>query len=346
MRVALHAQAPVLLVADIDRGGVFAHLYGTLALLEPDERALVRGALINRFRGDVDLLRPGNQMFEARSGVPVVGVVPFLDRHDLPDEDSVRVDSVGARRADAVDIAVIRLPRTSNATDFEPLARQPSVRLRWVDSAETLGRPDLVIVPGSKSTVSDLGWLRDRGIGRCITALAASGTPVAGICGGFQMLGQAIHDPDSVESRSATTKGLSLLPVETFFSGQKRTERVEGSVASLPFARGQAIVGYEIHMGHTRVLSPLSPAFELLHGPDGAVAPSGLVWGTYLHGLFDNAHVTAGLIDWLRARRGLDPVAMSPETPLDARIDYLADQVEASTDVERILSWLELPVRA
>ncbi|MGE5618671.1 MAG: cobyric acid synthase [Sphingomonadaceae bacterium] len=343
MRVALHAQAPVLLVGDIDRGGVFASLVGTLELLQPQERSLVRGFLINKFRGDVSLLTSGLRILEERTGVPVLGVVPHLHNLLISEEDSAGLEAGGAGTA-LLDVAVIRLPRIANFDDFDLLSAEPAVGLRYVASPTKLGRPDLVILPGSKGTVSDLSYLRQTGLARAILALARSGTPVLGICGGYQMLGERILDPEGVESTEREAPGLGLLPATTTFAGEKRTVKVRARVVAgtgpLALAAGQEIAAYEIHMGATSHRE--APAFELLEGeratPEGCIAGDGLVMGSYLHGLFENESIRRALVEWLAERRGVTPperegVAASRE----AEYDRLAGTLRRHVDLERLL---------
>jgi len=246
MRVALHAEAPVLLVGDIDRGGVFASLVGTLDLLQPRERALVKGLVINKFRGDVSLLEPGLRFVEERSGVHVLGVVPYLRDLLISDEDSVVLEGVRPGSG-LLDVAVLRLPRIANFDDFDLLEAEPAVGLRYVADPLKLGRPDLLIIPGSKSTVADLDFLRESGLARAVLALVGSGTPVLGICGGYQMLGNRILDPEGVESGQVETAGLGLLPATTTFAAGKRTTRVAARVLAgdgpFAMARGEEIGG-------------------------------------------------------------------------------------------------------
>ena len=244
MRGARHAQAPTLLVGDIDRGGVFAHLLGTLELLSPEDRALVRGFVINRFRGDPSLLGPAIEVIKERTGVPVLGVLPWIDNIGVAEEDAValeRPDSAGdAGDRPEVDVAVMRLPRIANFDDFDPLAREPGVRVRWVRDAADFGRPDLAVLPGTKATVADLEWLRGQGPDGAIEQHAASGGAVLGICGGFQMLGELLVDEEGVEAAPGTrTPGLGLLPVETRFVGTKTTRQASGEVlaGAGPWAR-------------------------------------------------------------------------------------------------------------
>ena len=291
MRIARMAGAPVLLAGDIDRGGVFAHLVGTLALLEPDERALVRGFLINKFRGDASLLQPGIDFLERRTGVPVVGVIPYLADVRLPEEDSVALEGPhplapspptwkGGAPAAIVDVVVVHLPHVANFDDFDPLAGEPGVAVRYVRAPEEVGEPDLIVVPGTKSTVADLRWLRERGLAEAIVARVRRGTPAIGICGGYQMLGHAIEDPLGVESAPGDcVDGLGLLPVRTVFAPEKATHQVRARVLEarglLTGCAGHAIRGYEIHMGRTAALDnpggTLGPAFAL-ESPAGAPA--------------------------------------------------------------------------
>ena len=301
MRLALHADASVLLVGDIDRGGVFAQLLGTLDLMSAQERDLVKGLVVNRFRGDPSLFKQGVDILEDRSGKPVVGVVPFVPDLAIAQEDSVGLEERRSRndspnlQTTHIDIVVIRLPRISNFDDFDPLEREPGVRVRYVDSPGSFGRPDMVVLPGTKTTVSDLHAIQANGLAGAIVAAASAGAPVIGICGGYQMLGRLIRDPLSVESEHPIVEGLGLLPVETDFARQKRTARVRGRVIArsgpLAGAHDSPISGYEIHMG--RSIGATDAPFQITHRldlevdePDGASAGDGLIIGTYLHGLF------------------------------------------------------------
>ena len=258
MRVALHADSPVLLCGDIDRGGVFAALVGTLELLEPHEREVIKGFIINKFRGDASLLTDGLTMLEDRTGIPVAGVVHHYRDIHIPEEDSVALDiplRSGGNGQAALDVAVIQLPHISNFDDFDPLAREPGVSLRYVSRTDELGKPDLVILPGSKTTIPDLAWMNSRGLGRAVQELHGRGTAIVGICGGYQMLGQRLYDPDRIESSVPEMEGLGILPLTTVFSGTKETHRIHGEVVEaaglLKFAGGASLTGYEIHMGRT-----------------------------------------------------------------------------------------------
>jgi len=375
MRVARHADAPVLLVGDIDRGGVFAALYGTVALLAPEEQALVRGFVINKFRGDPSLLDPGFAMLEARTGVPTLGVLPYLDLAGLPAEDGVELDARGrlahgvhAAHADTdavLDVVVLRLPRIANLDEFQPLAREPGVQLRFVRDANLLGAPDLVIVPGTKATMADLAWLRERGLDAALRARHDAGMPVLGICGGYQMLGARLADPDGVEGPPGESAGLGLLPVETTFAADKVTERVRARVATpaVPWAAAgvdavdvDGIDAYEIHMGRTTPQPGASlgmPPFAVVArggraGPDGATSADGRVVGTYLHGVFEHPGFRRAVLEALAARRGatLPPAAddATHAAVVDAAFDALADAVRTHLDVAAIAGLVGLHV--
>lgn len=349
MHVARLAAAPVLLVGDIDRGGVFAALVGTLALLEPLDRERVAGLIINRLRGDPAVLAPALPELRARTGVPVLGVVPWIDERLVPAEDSLDLGETPGRPSPAtLDLAVVRLPRIANFDDFEWLAGEPAVCVRWVTSPAALDGADLVILPGSKSTMRDLAWLRERGFAEAIVARARAGGATLGVCGGFQMLGHALHDPDGVESPAGSMPGLGLLPVETTFARVKTTRRVQarGVAGTGPFAGAGDLVfdAYEIHVGVTRAVAEVSHPFALVtrggaptDSLEGAGNVSGTVTGTYLHGIFACGAVRRSLLAWLSARAGR---ATNPGwgegRPQGWRWDRLADIVAASLDIKAI----------
>ena len=338
MGLAELVDAPVLLVGDIDRGGVFAQLYGTLALLQPEERRRVVGTIINKFRGDASLLEPGLRQLEELTGVPVLGFVPYTSA-DIDDEDSLspRLRQTAAEKA--IDIAVIRLPHISNFTDFSPLEEHPALGVRYVSEASMLGSPDLIILPGTKSTIPDLLWLRETGLADAVKARAGE-TPILGVCGGYQMLGQALRDPGGVEQKGSF-EGLGLLPCETEFSGQKTRTRRAAAVVAEPFS-GAALEGYEIHMGRTETNGAL-PFCRFSDGStDGAV--QGNVFGTYLHGLFDTGELTVQLANWLAARKGIEIPAAEPGDRAAYRqrqYDLLADAVRQSIDLNAIYKAME-----
>ena len=344
MRVARHAQAPVLLVGDIDRGGIFAALLGTLDLLEPAERALVQGLIVNKFRGDASLFQSGVEILVQRSGLPVLGVVPYIPLLRIAEEDSVALEGAAVPSdGGPLEIVVARLPHIANFDDFDLLAAEPAVRLRYVDRAEQIGTPDLLILPGSKSTVADLQALRATGLADRITALAQSGTPVLGVCAGYQMLGERILDPLGVESMTAETAGLGLLPATTTFLPQKRTRRVQARAASAVGCFGRlgatAVAAYEIHMGATEAAGPalfaVSAAAEAVHD-DGCRNATGTIAGCYLHGLFEAATARRALIDWLAARRGLRLPDSTTVPSREAEYDRLATVVRANLDMPTI----------
>ena len=335
MGLAEMVDAPVLLVGDIDRGGVFAQLYGTVELLEEKERRRIKGLVINKFRGDVGILRPGLSMLEEKTHLPVVGVVPYL-RVDIEDEDSLsqRLESRGGKKP--LDAAILRLPHLSNFTDFMPLEQHPLLGVRYVANAHELGTPDLILLPGTKNTVDDLLWLRQCGLEAALLRLAGKGTPVLGVCGGYQMLGQTLNDPTGSESgRQQTLRGLGLLPTRTVFSEQKRRAQVKATVAAAPFA-GAELEGYEIHTGVTE-----AEGEPFAHYPDGGRegCVQGNVFGTYLHGLFDTGTLTEALAGWLCRRKGIDPsdAALIPmEEYRRQQFDKLADGVRTALDMDAV----------
>ena len=342
MGLAQLVDAPVLLAGDIDRGGVFAQLYGTVALLAPEEKARLIGTVINKFRGDVFLLQPGLTQLEALTGVPVLGVIPWLDV-DIDDEDSLSRRLTRREGGRPVDIAVIRLPRISNFTDFSPLEEHPALGVRYVGAVKDLGRPDLIILPGTKSTMADLAWMRQNGLEAAVRRLAASGVPVLGVCGGYQMLGQTLDDPDGVEG-GGSMAGMGLLPCATVFTGSKTRTRVTAAVENGPFA-GAKLEGYEIHMGRTRPLTDDAVPFARLSDGRAEGTMAGQVFGTYLHGLFDTGELTAALARWLLSRKGLDPAAVSK--PIDRntyrqqQYDRLAEALEQHLDLSAIWRAME-----
>ena len=328
MGMAKMAGAPVLLAGDIDRGGVFASLYGTVMLVTEEERAYIKGTVINKFRGDVEILRPGLKMLEDLIHIPTLGVVPYA-RLDIDDEDSLteRFSRDTARKL--VDIAVIRLPKISNFTDFSPFERYENVSLRYVDHVGALGTPDMILLPGTKSTIADLRWLRERGLEAAILKEAAGGTLVFGVCGGYQMLGRSVSDPEGVEAAGLTElRGMGLLEMETVFHGEKVQRQtagmfsgVEGMLAGLNELRYE---GYEIHMGRSEAQMP-------------ALAGNGNVYGSYVHGIFDAPGIADEILKAICARRG---VAFSALGTFDRaayrerQYDLLADAVRAGLNME------------
>lgn len=346
MGMAEMAGCAVILVADIDRGGVFAAIYGTLALLQEHERWRVKGVIINKFRGDVALLTPGIKQIEALTGVPVIGVMPWLDI-DLEDEDGVALQRGKYLRTGerAVEIAVVQLPHISNFTDFNALAAQPDVRVQYVRTPEALHSADAVILPGSKNTLSDLTWLRECGLAKAVLDAHHTGVPVIGVCGGYQMLGEMIID--EVESGLGTLPGLGLLDTVTRFARDKTTTLVDATLQeTLPGwmagCAGLGLRGYEIHLGETTLHSGCRPALWLHKAgqrvADGAVSDDGQVFGTYLHGLFDSDAFTRAFINGLRQRKGMPPLdaAVSYAQYKAQQFDLLASAMREHVDIERI----------
>jgi adenosylcobyric acid synthase len=338
MRVALHARADVLIVSDIDRGGAFAALLGTWDWLAPDERALVRGFVLNKFRGDPTLLAPGPALLEERTGVPVVGVVPYLDDLLLPEEDAASLTERAAGSA-LVEIAVIRLPHLANFDEFGLMAAEPGVSIRYVSRPAELRAPDLVILPGSKATIPDLRWLHERGLAERVRWLARHATPVLGICGGYQMLGRAVRDPEHIESDSDSGAGLGLLAVETTLGGAKRLVRSRGHGSATAHGvwaalRDVEVQGYEIHVGRTtgaitRALLELGDTPEEV-SRDGCISPDGLVAGTYLHGIFEQPGPRQALVRALLESRGFAAPGLPTEMadPYDRLANVLAETLD------------------
>jgi len=329
------ADAPVLLVGDIDRGGVLAALAGTLDLMDPSDRARVRGFVINKFRGDIGLLAPALDYLRIRTGVATLGVIPHLE-HQLPEEDGLgTVD--GPAEGRPLTVAVIRLPRIANFTDLDPLRAEPDVAVRYADRPEALVGADLVVLPGTKATLADLAWLRARGLDRAIQHHAASGGPVVGICGGFQLLGARVADPHGVEGGGAA-EGLGLLPVSTVMDPEKRV--CEATYRPAPGAGlgDDPVAGYEIHCGRTDA-NGAEPLFA--DAPAGTGVRVGNVWGCYLHGLFENDALRRAVLKPLRAARGLaEPTPVSYAATLEHSIDRLADAVRKHLDMEAVRALL------
>jgi len=340
MEVALHARAPVLLVGDIDKGGVFASLYGTMLLISPEERELVAGTVINKFRGDVSLLDSGLVKLEELTGVPVLGVVPYFRDIHVPEEDSPSVKSVEGVEGALLDIVVIALPHISNFDDFDPLEREAGVGLRYVRTLDELGTPDLVVLPGTKTTMADLDALREGGLADAVVSLARGGTAVVGICGGFQMLGRRILDPGRVESGRGEAEGLGLLPVVTTFDERKETRqvlgRVEADYGMLEGCRGLDFTGYEIHMGRSEGgREPFVLDGDSRRG-DGALSDDGWVLGTYVHGLFLNDGLRRGMLRRIAERKGVSLPEGEGAFDQGAEYDKLAAHFRGSLDMEAV----------
>ncbi len=328
MGLAELVDAPVLLVGDIDRGGVFAQLYGTIALLEPQEQQRIKGTIVNKFRGDRAILQPGIDILEKICGVPVAGVIPYT-HVDIDDEDSLSTRfHTGDGRKD-IDIAVVKLPRISNFTDVSPLERFESVSVRYIERPDQLHQPDMILLPGTKSTIADLLWLRQSGLEAAICQQAARGCIVFGICGGYQMLGASVRDPLGVEAAGVTEiKGMGLLPMDTVFQGEKVQQQTSGVFGEIPGAlhslSGMKYTGYEIHMGRSQ--QQLAPLVN-----------QGNVYGSYIHGIFDGAGIAQAVIGDLAARKGIDPGTLTvfdPERYKQEQYDKLADAVRGGLDMD------------
>ena len=357
MGMAKMAKAPVLLVGDIDRGGVFASLYGTVMLMEPEERAMIKGLIINKFRGDVEILRPGLEMIEEKTGIPVVGVLPML-HVDIEDEDSLSERLTSHTEVKLVDIAVIRTPRMSNYTDFNVFELVEGVSLRYVASLKELGNPDMIILPGTKNTIGDLKWMRQNGLEAEILKKASQGTVVWGVCGGYQMLGTNLSDPYGVEE-GGDTPGLGLLPVETSFIEKKRTIQMEGQFGEVEgifsALSGTKLVGYEIHSGVTEfpaehALTCIKPIHEegetMLEGSQN-VNGSYNVYGSYVHGVFDAEGVAVKIVEALLAKKGMkleDIKTINFAEYKKQQYDILADSVRKNLDMKKIYEILEAGV--
>lgn len=341
MGMARLVDAPVILVADIDKGGVFASIYGTIELMPPEDRKRIKGVVINKFRGDVALLSSGIQMIEELTQVPVLGVVPYAQL-DIDSEDSVALVQK-SRRFDAkksLDVAIVSLRRLSNFTDFHSLEIQPDVSVRYVMPGDAIGRPDLLILPGSKNTIEDMDYLRESGLEEEILNCLEQGVRIFGICGGYQLLGQKISDPLHVESPRESVEGLGILATETVLQAVKRTTQVRA------LHEGQELEGYEIHMGETQLAEGLKPFSVIVEEngseterSDGAVAYDGQVQGTYLHGVFDNLEWTRNYLNDIRLAKGLEPIQdqlISLQAFKDREYDKLAAILRQSLDMERI----------
>jgi adenosylcobyric acid synthase len=337
MRVAKHLNAPTLLVVDIDRGGAFAHVVGTLELLDPEERALIRGVVINKFRGQRSILQPGIDWLQERTGIPVIGVIPWLDQA-FPAEDSLSLFDRTENPSGEISIAVIRLPRIYNFTDFDPLEAEPSVSLRYVSPKQSLGHPDAVIIPGSKTTIADLIILHKTGMAEEIQNYIAAGGTILGICGGYQMLGKILADPEGIEGQEGRYKGLDLLPLKTVIAGQK-VARQRLVTSNFP-QEGLPVLGYEIHQGRTRLIETEGTQ-ALFDDPNlGIVDQSQSVWGTYLHGIFDNGPWRRAWLNRLRQQRGLKALPTGVSNYREQReilLDNLADAVEPYLDLAPLL---------
>ncbi len=353
--MAKRAGAVVLLVADIERGGVFAATIGAFHLLTPRERSLLKGFIINKFRGDPELFRDGVDIIAKRTKRPVLGVLPYFPDLALPEEDSValqRKRQTGGWAAAALRLGVLRLPHISNYTDFDPLEQESQVSLRYLDHRDRLSEADVLILPGTKNTIADLLYLKETGLFEQILDFARAGGPVVGICGGFQLLGQEVRDPLGVEGPPRTETGLALLPIVTTMAGDKTTTQVKARSAATGPGAGPTLEAYEIHLGLSEPQGAGGPAFEIVerHGlpvsvPDGWVTPDRLIWGTYLHGLFDNDAYRRAFLTEMghRCRRASSESSdFSFRASLEAQLDSLAEALRRHLDINFIKSLIHL----
>jgi adenosylcobyric acid synthase len=351
MRIAKESGSPVLLVGDIDKGGVFASLVGTIELLDKDEQHYVKGLLINKFRGEVALLKPAIDFVEKRTSLPMLGVIPYFKDIRIAQEDSVYLDErKESATAGGLNIAIIRLPHVANYDDFDPL-EVDGCTLRYIAQSSEIGNPHLIILPGTKSTIYDMQYLRQSGLADTILQKAKAGTPILGVCGGYQMLGKKILDPQKVESDKTEVEGLGLLNVITEFAAEKSTTQVKARTLSkvglLEGTSGRDITGYEIHMGQTRG-EEKNNAFKIIETPqgkteyaDGALDATGMILGTYMHGLFNNDTFRQAFLDNLRRRWGLVENSTGTALDKDREYDKLATLLRQNVDISRIYKIIE-----
>ncbi|PKM81828.1 MAG: cobyric acid synthase CobQ [Firmicutes bacterium HGW-Firmicutes-14] len=362
MRIARMADCPVILVADIDKGGALASVVGTLELLDPADRSRVAGILINKFRGDVKLFHPAVDFLEKKTGVPVLGIIPYFQGFRVQEEDTIPEDTLRAGKKtveNKIDIAVVNLPHISNFTDFDPLEDEPDVQLRYVGKGDKLGSPDMIIIPGSKNTIHDMAYLEKSGLAREIREQEIRGIPIVGICGGFQIIGKELHDPLHTESDIDSIKGLGLLDITTTFDPEKITTQVSaeviGSGSFLGGVGGSTVTGYEIHMGRTDLGEGVEPAFRIFERSakevnilDGAVRSDGRVFGTYIHGIFDNDTFRRHILDLIREDKGWGPLSADEVlTVFEQRekdFNKLADVVRNSMDIDKLYEIMNLEI--
>jgi adenosylcobyric acid synthase len=366
MKIAEIADAPVILVTDIERGGSFAWIVGTLELLNSDERERVCGIIINKFRGDMGILETGIEMLEKRIDKPVLGVLPYFNDINIDNEDSVclensdfELQSTSYKPSESqIDIVVIRLPRISNFTDFDILKREKDICVRFVDNEQFIGKPDLIIIPGSKNTIGDLTFIKENGIADTIKNHAENGTMVIGICGGYQMLGKEIRDSGNAESKITQIGGLGLLDAETIFMLQKNTYQIKARLHDSQASRSDMnifntrseITGYEIHMGETELLNGTLPFLKIIERSDkevcvddGAISDDENVIGTYVHGIFDNDEFRLELINCLRRKKGLSPIQPEDLSTVDKEKQYdkLADLFRKHIRMDLVYGMIE-----
>ena len=354
MGMAKIAKAPVLLVGDIDRGGVFAQIAGTVMLMSDEEKALIKGTIVNKFRGDIKIFEPGIKMLEEKcDGIPVMGVVPYM-YIDVADADRLTERFSNNTEVDLIDIAVIRIPRISNFTDFNVFESINGVSLRYVKNVKDLKDPDMIIIPGTKNTMQDLVWLRESGMEAAILKAAAKGKVIFGVCGGYQMLGESLSDPDGVEE-GGELKGLGLLPMDTVFKDAKTRTRVTGKfenlTGTLASLNGVELEGYEIHMGESTLKENANTITQITDFVEQKTKNEGAninnVYGTYVHGVFDKEQVANGVIKALADKKGVelnDLLTMDFAAYKEQQYDILADTIRESLDMKKIYEVLEMGV--
>ncbi len=352
MKMAEYAKAPVILTGDIDKGGIFASLVGTLELLNKKERNMVKGFIINKFRGDKLLLKEGINFLEKKTRKPVLGVIPYFKDIRIPEEDSVVLEGRNrelkgySRESEIINIAVVRLPHISNFTDFDPLEREQDVRLSYVSDVSQLNTPDVIIIPGTKNTIRDLRWLKESGFANKILFVINRklSTVLIGICGGYQMLGKKIYDPYGIESKRKEIDGLGILPISTFFE----EEKILNQVKAKEIRSGLSVFGYEIHHGRSRKLKDYNHVFKIterrgrtVEDFDGAFGNEKNIWGTYIHGIFDADIFRREFLNRLRLKKGLLPLPQTVNFNPDKEFDKLARLVRENINMDllyRILS--------
>lgn len=343
MRMAHLTNADVILVADIDRGGVFASIVGTLALLDDSERARIKGIIINKFRGLRELLDDGIEWVEKETGIPVLGVIPYIHLQ-IDAEDSLALSSLRLKKPKVaefpIDVVMVHLPRISNFTDIDPLSEEPDVGVRIVSNPSDIGTPDVIIIPGTKNTIDDLHWLKKSGLADAINRLVNRGSKVFGICGGYQMLGEKLYDPDGIEGTGSIEEGLGLLSIETTFNPSKKTVQINGHLAD-----GEEVSGYEIHLGRSVRKGKTKPFVSLIDGrEDGAISENHQVIGTYLHGIFHNRLFTRKYFNEVRREKELPVLSLDVKSDRDIRdeaYEMLDRHVREHLNMSLLYEWIK-----
>lgn len=333
LKIAKLANAPAILVGDIDKGGVFAWLVGTLQLLSKEERNMIKGFIINKFRGDKRLLRNGIRFLERYTGIKVLGVIPYFHNIKIPEEDSldINLQKRVSKSKRKIKIDIINLPHISNFTDFDPLEKEPDVSLRYVNRCEDLDKPDVIIIPGTKNTIDDLNFIKRTGLAKkIITLFNSSKVHLIGICGGYQMLGEKIYDRENIESKRREIKGLGILPVVTEICPEKILSQIEAEHISTKIK----VKGYEIHHGRTKILKDLKVMFKVKDRKDGVITEDKRCWGTYIHGIFDSDNFRRHFLNDVRKRKGWKILKKGASYDIDKEIDKLADLIRENINLD------------